>query len=44
MTEKYIKAHRGSIRLESKLGVGTTFYISIPLKTVADVNEFLKQV
>lgn len=44
MTEKYVKAHHGSIRLESRLGVGTTFYISIPLKTVADVNEFLKQV
>jgi signal transduction histidine kinase len=44
MTEKYVKAHHGSIRLESKLGVGTTFNISIPLKTVADVNEFLKQV
>lgn len=40
----YIKAHRGEIHFESKEGTGSTFFISIPLKTQADVNGFLKQI
>ncbi len=40
----YIKAHRGRIWFESKEQEGTTFFISIPLKTEADVKGFLKQI
>jgi len=42
--EKYIKAHRGKISFKSKEGVGTTFNITIPLKTTADVEGFLDNV
>lgn len=41
---KYITAHRGSIRFESKEDQGTVFFVSIPLKTVADVKEFLTKI
>ena len=30
--KQMVKAHRGSIRAESELGVGTTFVIVLPLK------------
>jgi signal transduction histidine kinase len=33
ITKKIIEAHHGDIRFESKLGSGTTFYISLPLHT-----------
>ena len=42
--QQYSKAHKGSIRFESKEGVGTTFYVTIPLKTVADVKGFVKDI
>ncbi len=41
---QYVQAHRGTIRFESKENVGTTFFITIPLKTIADVNEFLNKI
>ncbi len=41
---KYVTAHRGAIRFESKEGVGTTFFITIPLKTEADVQGFLNKI
>lgn len=41
---KYVTAHRGNIRFESKEGVGTTFFITIPLKTEADVQGFLNKI
>lgn len=44
MTYKYVKAHKGSISFTSKQGVGTSFNVNIPLKTSANVNEFLKEV
>lgn len=44
MTKKYVKAHNGEIHFESTEGVGTTFFIEIPLKTSEDVNKFLKQI
>lgn len=43
-TAQYVKAHRGKIRFDSEEGVGTTFYVTIPLKTVADVGEFLDKI
>jgi signal transduction histidine kinase len=44
MTYNYVKAHKGKITFTSKESVGTSFNVSIPLKTSADVNEFLKEV
>jgi signal transduction histidine kinase len=44
MTYNYVKAHKGKINFTSKENIGTSFNVSIPLKTSADVNEFLKEV
>lgn len=41
---QYTKAHRGKISFESKEGVGTTFFVDIPLKTEADVDGFLSKI
>ncbi len=41
---QYVKAHRGEIRFESKENEGTTFYVSIPLKTRENINEFMEKV
>ncbi len=41
---KYVTAHRGTIRFESKENEGTAFFITIPLKTAADVKEFLTKI
>lgn len=43
-TSQYVKAHNGKITFHSEEGIGTTFNISIPLKTTADVNEFLEKI
>ncbi len=44
MCKQYIKSYNGTIDFESRENEGTTFNISLPLNTSADVNEFLKQV
>lgn len=44
MCAEYVKAHRGTIRFESSEDVGSTFFITIPLKTVADPKEFLEKI
>jgi signal transduction histidine kinase len=41
---QYVKAHRGTIRFESKEGKGTTFFVTIPLRTAADVEDFAKKI
>lgn len=41
---QYVKAHKGTIRFESREDIGTTFYVSIPLKTKEDINEFMKKI
>ncbi len=41
---EYVRAHHGTIRFESQVNHGTTFFVTIPLKTRADVEEFLKKV
>lgn len=38
---QYVTAHRGTIRFESIPDQGTTFFISIPLKTTGDMTGFL---
>lgn len=44
LCEQYVKAHHGTIRFESKENVGTTFYISLPLKSTSDPKEFLEKI
>ncbi|MBW3466813.1 two-component regulator propeller domain-containing protein [Arthrospiribacter ruber] len=34
ITKEYVDLHGGSIHFESKVGVGTTFYVSLPLNAV----------
>jgi len=41
---RYIKAHHGKIRFESTEGVGTTFFITLPLKSSSNVADFLDQI
>lgn len=44
LSEQYVRAHHGTIRFESKENVGTTFYISLPLKSSTDPKEFLEKI
>ncbi len=44
MCAEYVRAHHGVIRFESKENEGTAFYVSLPLTTAADVNEFLAKI
>lgn len=41
--KQYVTAHKGTIDFESIENEGTTFEVSIPLKTSADTNDFLKK-
>ncbi len=41
---QYAKAHRGTIAFTSKEGQGTTFLITVPLKTAADVKDFAEKI
>jgi signal transduction histidine kinase len=34
-----IKAHKGSISVESELGKGTTFVVRLPVKAIDEVPE-----
>lgn len=44
LCKQYVTAHHGTIRFESTLGKGTEFFVSIPLKTTARLNEFFETV
>lgn len=44
MCHQYVTSHGGTLRFESEENIGTTFFISIPLKTRADNNDFLKKI
>ncbi|MDO8659604.1 MAG: HAMP domain-containing sensor histidine kinase [Candidatus Parcubacteria bacterium] len=41
---QYVKAHRGTIRFKSKENEGATFYVTIPLKTAENVDEFMEKI
>jgi|SRR3989344_5777459 len=41
---QYVKAHRGTISFQSKENEGATFFVTIPLKTVENVDEFMKKI
>ena len=41
---QYVKAHKGTIKFDSKENEGTTFYITIPLKTEVNINEFMEKI
>jgi signal transduction histidine kinase len=41
MCKQYVTNHHGTISFKSEENKGTTFYITIPLKTSADTKEFL---
>jgi signal transduction histidine kinase len=38
ITERVVKAHQGTIAVESELGAGTTFDVWLPLARTADVR------
>lgn len=44
MCYQYTLAHHGKIKFESEENGGTTFFITIPLKTSANVNDFLDKI
>ncbi|HEY4504841.1 MAG TPA: HAMP domain-containing sensor histidine kinase [Candidatus Paceibacterota bacterium] len=44
MCKQYVKVHRGNIYFRSQKDIGTTFYVTIPLKTELDSKEFLEKI
>lgn len=44
LCREYTQGHHGTITFTSEEGKGTTFFVTIPLKTTARVNEFLEKV
>lgn len=44
LSKQYVVAHHGTIRFESKENEGSTFFVTIPLKTGADVDSFIQKI
>jgi signal transduction histidine kinase len=44
MCKEYVNVHHGTIVFTSEEGKGTKFTVTIPLKTEANVNEFLEKI
>jgi signal transduction histidine kinase len=44
MCRQYVKNHNGTIRFESKENEGTAFFVTIPIRTATDTNEFLNKI
>ena len=44
LSKEYVGLHHGTIRFETRENMGTTFYVSIPIKDTAHPEEFFEKI